>query len=181
MADAAPNGACGFSAGKLQRCRAAGAETWSEDNSCVVAARSARWRVWSLLAPRHPAFCPKTGPLRILKQALRREMLEKMDGKLGDNHSGELRMENAQARAERIISEELGRLGWGEADLAARRKGGPEKMALAARLRRETTLSVKAIAARVHLGTAKSANARPHERRHNGKPAGGAATLHLGL
>src|SRR5713226_981881 len=29
-----------------------------------------RWRVCSLVAPRHPAFCPKTGPLRILKQAL---------------------------------------------------------------------------------------------------------------
>jgi GNAT superfamily N-acetyltransferase len=28
------------------------------------------WRVCSLVAPRHPAFCPKTGPLRILKQAL---------------------------------------------------------------------------------------------------------------
>src|SRR5437660_3925419 len=30
-----------------------------------------RWRVCSLVAPRHPAFCPKTGLLRILKQALR--------------------------------------------------------------------------------------------------------------
>ena len=29
-----------------------------------------RWRVCSLVAPRHPAFCPKTGPLRILKEAL---------------------------------------------------------------------------------------------------------------
>jgi hypothetical protein len=26
------------------------------------------WRVCSLVAPRHPAFCPKTGALRILKQ-----------------------------------------------------------------------------------------------------------------
>src|SRR5713101_8804075 len=35
--------------------------------SCsVVAARSA-----SLVAPRPPAFCPKTGPLLILKQALK--------------------------------------------------------------------------------------------------------------
>src|SRR5258708_28011409 len=30
-------------------------------------------RVCSLVAPRHPAFCPKTGPLRILKRALRRK------------------------------------------------------------------------------------------------------------
>jgi hypothetical protein len=68
-----------------------------------------------------------------------------------------------------------------EADLAARRKGDAEKMALAARLRKETTLSVKAIAARVHLGTAKSANVRLHEWRQKGKPAGGAGTLQLGL
>ena len=32
------------------------------------------WRVCSLVAPRHPAFCPKTGPLRILKQALRENL-----------------------------------------------------------------------------------------------------------
>ncbi len=69
----------------------------------------------------------------------------------------------------------------GEADLAARRNGDPEKMAIAARLRKETTLSVKAIAARVHLGTAKSANARLHERRRKRKPADGAGTLQLGL
>src|SRR5712692_1881314 len=33
-----------------------------------------RWRVCSLVAPRHPAFCPKTGRLRILKQALRENL-----------------------------------------------------------------------------------------------------------
>src|SRR5713226_9108345 len=68
-----------------------------------------------------------------------------------------------------------------EADLAARRKGDPEKMKIAARLRKETTLSVKAIAARVHLGTAKSANARLHEWLHHGKPAGSTGTHQLGL
>ena len=31
-----------------------------------------RWRVCSLVAPRHPAFSAKTGPLRIFRQALRR-------------------------------------------------------------------------------------------------------------
>jgi hypothetical protein len=115
------------------------------------------------------------------REEFRREMLEKMDGKLGDNHSGELRMENAQAKAERIVSEELRRLGWGEADLAARRKGDPDKMAIAARLRKETTLSIKAIAARVHLGSSKSANARLHGWPRNGKPAWDVGTLELGL
>jgi hypothetical protein len=51
----------------------------------------------------------------------------------------------------------LGRLGWKETDLASRPKTDPAKLALAARLRKETTLSIKAIAARAHLGTSKSA------------------------
>ena len=38
----------------------------------------------------------------------------------------------------------------------------PIKLELAARLRRETTLTIKAIAERVHLGTSKGANANLH-------------------
>src|SRR5258708_2581528 len=44
----------------------------------------------------------------------------------------------AQAKAERIISEELRQLGWQEADLAARRKRDPGKLAIAVRLRKQT-------------------------------------------
>lgn len=91
------------------------------------------------------------------------EMLEKMEGKLGDNHSGEQRRETAQAKVERIIREELSRLGWQEGELATRRKNDPGKLAIAGRLRKETTLTIKNIAARVHLGSSKSANARLHE------------------
>jgi hypothetical protein len=81
----------------------------------------------------------------------KQQMLEAMDGKLGDHHSGALRQEAATAKAERIVAEELGRLGWQETDLKARRKSDPDKLALAARLRRETTLTLRAIAARVQL------------------------------
>jgi putative transposase len=90
------------------------------------------------------------------------ELLEKIEDRLGEHHSGALRRESAQAKAERIVREQLRRLRWKEADLAARPKGDPAKLALAARLRRETTLTLKDIAARVHLGTSKSANARLH-------------------
>ena len=81
-------------------------------------------------------------------------------GQVGQHHFGELRLETAQAKAERIITEELGRLGWQQAELASRRKHDPAKLEIAARLRRETTLSVKQIATRLHLGTAKSASVR---------------------
>jgi lambda repressor-like predicted transcriptional regulator len=66
------------------------------------------------------------------------------------------------AKAERTIAEEFHRLGWTRQDLPARRKRDPEKLAIAARLRKETTLSLKQIATRVSLGTSKSANATPH-------------------
>ena len=79
-----------------------------------------------------------------------------------EHDSGELRREAAQAKGERIVGEELRRQGWHEGDLTRRPKGDPEKMALAARLRRETTLTIQQIAQRVHLGTSRSANARLH-------------------
>jgi REP element-mobilizing transposase RayT len=107
-------------------------------------------------------------------------MLEEMDGKLGEHHSGELRWETAEAKAERIIAEELGRLGWKEADLLGRRKSDPAKLGIAARLRRETTLPIKAIARRMHLGTSKSANIRLHTAMRARAPAD-AAQGRLGI
>ena len=69
-----------------------------------------------------------------------------------------MRLEVAPAKAKRIISEELRRLSWPEAELASRRKRDPSKLEIAVRLRKETTLSVKQIAARLHLGTSASAS-----------------------
>ena len=93
-------------------------------------------------------------------EGFRQRMLEHIDGKIGEHHLGQLRLETAEAKAERIIAEELQRLNWTATDLSCRRKSDPLKLALAARLRRETTLSIKAIAHRLHLGTSKSANIR---------------------
>ena len=62
----------------------------------------------------------------------------------------------------RRAGEELRRLGWGEADLGRRPKGDPKKMAIAARLRKQTTLTMGQIAERMHLGTAQSAHALLH-------------------
>jgi hypothetical protein len=58
-----------------------------------------------------------------------------------------LRQETAEAKAERIMAEESLRRGWTEADLAARRKSDPDKLAISSRLRTETTLSTKSIGA----------------------------------
>jgi hypothetical protein len=67
------------------------------------------------------------------------------------HHFGRMRLELAHAKAERIIGEELRRLGWPEEQLALRRKRDPSKLEIAVRLGQETMLSVKEIAARLHL------------------------------
>jgi hypothetical protein len=71
---------------------------------------------------------------------------------MGEHHFGEEQAETEQEHAGRIVREGLKRLGWKEADLAARRKGDPEKLKLAVRLREETTVTVKWIAARLQMG-----------------------------
>jgi hypothetical protein len=58
--------------------------------------------------------------------------------------------------------EELSRRGWTESDLATRQRSDPGKVAIAVRLRNETTLPVKWIAARVQIGTAKGAKSVLH-------------------
>jgi hypothetical protein len=41
-----------------------------------------------------------------------------LETNLNENHSGELQFQSAEAKAERIIAEELRRLGWTQSDLA---------------------------------------------------------------
>ena len=101
----------------------------------------------------------------------RREMLLRMASGLGEHHSGELRQGSAEAKAERIVKEELKRRGWAEAELKRRRKNDMEKLEIGARLRRETTLTIKAIAARVQLGTSRSANSNLHRHMRSGAAA----------
>jgi REP element-mobilizing transposase RayT len=96
-------------------------------------------------------------------EEFRQRLLKQMEGKIGEHHSGGLHRESAEAKAQKIIAEELKRLGWRKNELSRRRKGDPAKLVIAARLRRETTLSIKQIAERVQLGTSKSANARLHQ------------------
>jgi REP element-mobilizing transposase RayT len=90
------------------------------------------------------------------------ELLERLAGKLGEYHAGELKRESAEAKGERIIQQELKRLRWSPGELSQRPKSDPAKLAIAARLRRETTLTLPWLAARLHAGTWKSLNAKLH-------------------
>ena len=111
-------------------------------------------------------------------EAFRQECLQRMEGHVGENHPGRTSLETAEAKAERIIAEELARLHWTSTDLSARPRSHPAKLALAARLRQETTLSVKQIAARLHLGKPKGARTNLHKFM-NRSPADGSQQIQL--
>ena len=81
-------------------------------------------------------------------------LLAQMAGGMGEHHGGEERHASAEAVAEGIVDEELKRLGWREADLARRPKGDAGKVAMARRLRRETTMTLRWIARRLGMGNA---------------------------
>ena len=72
------------------------------------------------------------------------------------SHSGEQHRESAEQKAERIMTQEMARLGWTETDLSCRWKPDPDKLALAAWVRQETTLPIRWMAARLHMGSPKS-------------------------
>lgn len=86
-------------------------------------------------------------------EAFRKELLAQMSGRLGAEHYGAERAEAEEAKAERIIAEEMKRWRWRPADLKAKLKGDAAKLALAMRLRAETTMTTGWIAERLQMGT----------------------------
>jgi REP element-mobilizing transposase RayT len=86
-------------------------------------------------------------------EAFRQELLEQVAAKAGPQHYGAELAEAAQAKAEHIVAAELQKRRWQPGDLAAKRKGDTAKVAMAMRLRRETTMTLAWIAARLQMGT----------------------------
>jgi hypothetical protein len=87
------------------------------------------------------------------EDALKERLLEQVSARSGAWHYGEELRESAEAKAERIVKQELKRRGWDAAVLRARRKGDPAKVAMAVRLRAETTMTLAWIADRLQMGT----------------------------
>ena len=94
------------------------------------------------------------------EEAFRKELLAQMTERIGAEHYGVERLEMSEAKAERIVREELKRRRWQEADLSKRAKGDLGKVRIAGRLRAETLVTVKWIAARLGMGTASYVNNR---------------------
>ena len=83
----------------------------------------------------------------------RKELLEQVTSRVGLNHYGDEVRESATDQAERIIAHELKVAGWTEDNLRTHRKGDPEKVRIALRLRGESTVTLAWIAARLTMGT----------------------------
>jgi len=80
-------------------------------------------------------------------------LLAAVADRAGNNHYGSDRFESGQERARRIVRQELKRLGWAESELTRRLKGDKNKVALARRLRAETTRSLAWIAEHLRTGS----------------------------
>jgi hypothetical protein len=85
-------------------------------------------------------------------EEFRQELLAAEADRAGANHYGSDRFETGQEKARRLIAQELKRLGWKQQDLRLRRKGDPEKVKLARRLRAETTMTLAWVAQHLEMG-----------------------------
>jgi hypothetical protein len=83
----------------------------------------------------------------------RQELLAQVEGGAGPYHYGSEIQEAAEAKADRIIDDELRRAVWTVNELSLRRKGDPGKIQIARRLRAETTVTLEWIASRLQMGT----------------------------
>ncbi len=97
-------------------------------------------------------------------EEFRKELLAAAVERVGLSNYGAERRETELTKAERLVCEELDRLAWAEQELQLCSKGHRDKVAIARRLRQESTISLKWIAQRLHMGswTYVSNLLRPH-------------------
>ena len=86
-------------------------------------------------------------------EAFRAELVAAAGERVGQSHYGAARQEIGEARAQRLVQEGLRALGWTEKELSQRAKGDKTKVALARRLRAETTMTLRWIARRLEMGS----------------------------
>jgi putative transposase len=104
--------------------------------------------------------------------SFREQMLTEVARLAGPNHFGEELNEAAESKARRIIEEELRAALWTEAELLRRKKGDSTKLAIATRLRAETTVTLQWIASQLHMGTKTHLSHLLYWNRRNGESGG---------
>ena len=86
------------------------------------------------------------------REEFRQELLAAATERIGATNYGAERREMEEAKAQRLVKEEMERLGWKEKDLLRTPKGDRGKVKIAVRLRGETTMTLKWIANRLAMG-----------------------------
>ena len=86
-------------------------------------------------------------------EEFRQELLAAASQRIGPSHFGAQRQETAEQKAERLLNAELKKLEWKEESLSMVSKSHPVKVQLARVLRKESTMSLKWIAARLQMGS----------------------------
>ena len=86
-------------------------------------------------------------------EGFRQELLAEVEVQRGPNHLGAERQESQVERAERLLQVELSRQRWTEEDLRTRLKTDALKLAIARKLRRESTITLRWIAQRLQMGS----------------------------
>ena len=76
-----------------------------------------------------------------------------MRSRATESHHATTRRETTEEKARRILKAELDKLGWTATELAKRAKGDAGKIRIAQRVRVETAVTLKWIAAELHMGT----------------------------
>ena len=103
------------------------------------------------------------------EEAFRRELLAEVGAGIGTEHFGEERHESQIDQAEGRVLEELRKRKLQESDLPMLSKGDLRKIEIAQRLRKETMVTIKWIAERLHMGSVAYVNNRLYLKR-KGKP-----------
>ncbi len=85
-------------------------------------------------------------------ESFRQELLDGVHTRATESHHAAMRRETTEEKARRILNEELDTLGWTGAELTRRAKGDVRKIRIARRLRMETAVTLKWIAAELHMG-----------------------------
>jgi len=101
----------------------------------------------------HEEFKPLERGWCLGSEEFRQELLASMSEKTRATHYGMERREGQEVKAGRLLREEMDRLGWDEAALRQAGKGDERKVRMAARLRKETTMSLKWIAQNLEMGS----------------------------
>src|SRR6185369_14468686 len=86
-------------------------------------------------------------------EEFRKELLAAASERVGLSHFGAGRQQTGEEKANRLVAQSLGDLGWDEKELQNRRKGDESKVAMARLLRKDTTMSLKWIANRLEMGS----------------------------